>query len=159
MLVKGIVEYDIVNYKKPAMFISTCFCDYKCCKEAGIPTSVCQNSQLASEPNVEISIDEIIDRYTNNPLSKAVVFGGMEPMKQFKDVLKFVSTFRSSGNTDDIVIYTGYREDEVSREIESLKKFMNIIIKFGRYVPNSKERYDDVLGVTLASDNQYAKKL
>lgn len=159
MLVKGIVEYDIVNYKKPAMFISTCFCDYKCCKEAGIPTSVCQNSQLASEPNVEISIDEIIDRYTNNPLSKAVVFGGMEPMKQFKDVLKFVSTFRSSGNTDDIVIYTGYREDELSREIESLKKFMNIVIKFGRYVPNSKERYDDVLGVTLASDNQYAKKL
>lgn len=159
MLVKGIVEYDIVNYKKPAMFISTCFCDYKCCKEAGIPTSVCQNSQLASEPNIEISVDEIIDRYTNNPLSKAVVFGGMEPMKQFKDVLKFVSTFRSSGNTDDIVIYTGYREDEVSREIESLKKFMNIIIKFGRYVPNSKERYDDILGVTLASDNQYAKKL
>ena len=39
------------------------------------------------------------------------------------------------------------------------KKFNNIIIKFGRYIPNSSKKYDDVLGVYLSSENQYALKL
>ena len=35
--------------------------------------------------------------------------------------------------------------------------FKNIIIKFGRYVPNQKEHYDEILGINLASSNQYAE--
>ena len=35
----------------------------------------------------------------------------------------------------------------------------NIIIKFGRFIPNRPSRYDEVLGVELASDNQFAKRI
>ena len=33
----------------------------------------------------------------------------------------------------------------------------NIIVKFGRFIPNSPHIYDTLLGVELASNNQYAK--
>lgn len=39
-------------------------------------------------------------------------------------------------------------------KVEQLKPFKNIIIKFGRYIPNQTSHHDDVLGVTLASPNQ-----
>ena len=35
--------------------------------------------------------------------------------------------------------------------MQSLK---NIILKTGRFIPNHKPHYDDVLGVNLISDNQ-----
>jgi len=41
----------------------------------------------------------------------------------------------------------------------SLKEYSNIIIKYGRYIPNQKPHYDEVLGIMLASSNQYAKRL
>jgi hypothetical protein len=37
--------------------------------------------------------------------------------------------------------------------------FKNIIIKFGRFVPNKPHHIDEVLGIELASDNQYAKRI
>ena len=40
---------------------------------------------------------------------------------------------------------------------EYLELYENIIVKFGRYVPNQLPHYDNVLGIKLASDNQYAK--
>ena len=60
---------------------------------------------------------------------------------------------------DPIIIYTGYNKEEISIQIEHLKKFQNIYVKFGRYVPNQKEHYDEVLGVKLVSDNQYGEKI
>ena len=47
--------------------------------------------------------------------------------------------------------------DEILSKIEDLLKFSNIIIKFGRYIPGQKPHYDEILGVNLASDNQYAE--
>ena len=38
-----------------------------------------------------------------------------------------------------------------------LKKYKNIIIKFGRYIPNRPKKYDNILGIDLVSDNQYAE--
>jgi hypothetical protein len=32
-------------------------------------------------------------------------------------------------------------------------------MKYGRYIPNNKGRFDKVLGVQLASDNQYAERI
>ena len=58
---------------------------------------------------------------------------------------------------DDVVIYTGYTENEIPAVIHELSQFKNIILKFGRFLPNRPKRFDDVLGVTLASDNQYGK--
>ena len=58
---------------------------------------------------------------------------------------------------DPIVIYTGYKEEELTEQIKFLQKFDNIIVKFGRFIPDSLHIFDTVLGVTLASNNQYAK--
>ena len=58
---------------------------------------------------------------------------------------------------DDIIIYTGYNEEEISEYINILHNFSNIIVKFGRFIPNSLHKFDNILGVELASDNQYAK--
>ena len=56
-----------------------------------------------------------------------------------------------------MVIYTGYTEGELksNKMLDEISSWYNIKIKVGRYIPNSKSRYDKVLGVTLASDNQY----
>ena len=49
---------------------------------------------------------------------------------------------------------------ELSISTSSFKRyFKNIIIKFGRYIPNQQAHYDDILGVNLASNNQYAIKI
>ena len=57
------------------------------------------------------------------------------------------------------MIYTGYLKDEILEKIDQLRKFKNIIIKFGRYIPDSEKTFDETLGVHLPSDNQYAEKI
>lgn len=157
MKVKGIVEEDFINYKKPSMFIIFPSCNWKCDKECG--RQVCQNGALASEPIIEIEVDEIIKRYINNPISKALVCGGLEPFDNFTNLFDLVSNFRKISD-DDIVIYTGYKEIEIYDLVYLvLSKYKNIIIKFGRYIPDKEEIYDELLGVTLASNNQYARKI
>ena len=61
--------------------------------------------------------------------------------------------------SDDIVIYTGYNFDEIRYQVLTLKQFENIIIKFGRYLPDQDSHFDEVLGVSLASNNQYGEKI
>ena len=61
MIVKNIIEEDFSNYKKPSMFIAFPTCSFKCEKECG--SQVCQNSELAKSPNIEISYDNIIKKY------------------------------------------------------------------------------------------------
>ena len=43
MRIKMLVEEDFTNYKKAAMVIGAISCGGKCCTEAGITLSVCQN--------------------------------------------------------------------------------------------------------------------
>lgn len=159
MRVRGIVFEDFVNYKKPSMFLVTCACDWKCCSEAGISHDVCQNAPLMKSEIREFIDEAIYEAYIKNNISRAIVIGGLEPMLQADEVLNLVRTFRERGCNDEIVIYTGYNKNEVLCTISELKKFKNIIVKFGRYIPNSQTRYDDILGVTLASENQYAEKI
>ena len=156
MLIKNIDECDFVNYKKISMFIIFPFCTFKCDKEFGV--TLCQNWSLVKEPNLNISNEEIINRYMNNPITKSIVMGGLEPFESWDEVYSFIEDFRVVCD-DDIVIYTGFNESEILDKIDKLKRFKNIIIKFGRYKPNQEKHYDDVLGVKLASDNQYAKKI
>jgi hypothetical protein len=156
MKVKGIVDEDFVNYKKPSMFIISPYCTFKCDKEAGC--QVCQNSDLANSPIIEINNDEIIKRYLDNPITEAIVIGGLEPFDTFEELYQFIKDFRRKSN-DDIIIYTGYYPEEVSEKIRQLSLFLNIVIKFGRFIPNQKSHYDTVLGVELASDNQEAVRM
>ena len=157
MRIKAIVEEDFVNYKLPSMFISTCFCDYKCCTELGLDTGVCQNAPLAQSDNIDIPDQTIYEYFVNNPITKAVVIGGMEPMIQINEVIDLINLFRSQGEDCPFIIYTGYYPNEIPEPLERLKQYKNIIVKFGRYIPNSQSKYDEILGVNLASSNQYTE--
>lgn len=159
MLTKGIIDEDFANYKKPSMFIASCNCDFKCCSEANIPISVCQNQPTYSQKSISVSNQTIYDRYTTNSISQAIVFGGLEWLLQFDEMLECIKYFREHNCHDDIVIYTGYYPEEIQEEIEQLKVYDNIIVKFGRFKPNQIAHYDKVLGIDLISDNQWAEKI
>lgn len=156
MILKNIIDEDFTNYKKISMVLGFPYCTFKCDKECGRP--VCQNSILAKAESVEISIDKIIDRYLKNGISDAIVCGGLEPMDSFDDLVALIKAFRRVSD-DDVVIYTGYTEQELSVQINILSNFKNIYIKFGRFIPDQGKHYDNTLGIYLASSNQYGKKI
>lgn len=156
MKLKGIIDEDFVNYKKPSMFLAFPRCSFKCDKECG--RQVCQNSALANEKNIEITLDKIINRYMTNPITKALVCGGLEPFDSWDDLQCLILNFRYYTN-NDIVIYTGYYKEEIDKEkIDWLKLYSPIIIKYGRFIPNNKGYFNNDLGVELASKNQYTEK-
>jgi pyruvate-formate lyase-activating enzyme len=158
MKIKTIIDEDISNYKKMSMFIGTCKCDFKCCTEIGEDICMCQNSEIAKQKTHTITNEKIIKRYLENCLTSAIVFGGLEPFLQFDELYEFIEDFRKESD-DDIVIYTGYYENELANQIEKLKRFKNIIIKFGRFIPGQRSHLDKVLKVRLANKEQYAKKI
>lgn len=178
MKILSIIDEDIVNYKKTSMFIAFPVCSMKCnidCDEI-----VCQNSLLMDKmqtTSINIDRDELIKRYLQNPITSAIVFGGLEPFDSPFDLIAFVDELRHKYKcNDDIVIYTGYTEEELEGTAEysypsgvlqgvavdifkNLKGYENIVVKFGRFRPNNEPHYDEVLGINLASNNQYAKRI
>lgn len=156
MNIKQLIDEDFTNYKKPSMFIGFPKCNFKCEKECGL--RVCQNGILATSPMMDVDLQSIVDRYIKNDITKAIVVGGLEPFDSFNDLLNLIIEVRNYVE-DDIVVYTGYYKEEIIDMIETLKCFKNIVVKFGRYIPNQQPHYDEVLGVNLASDNQYAEKI
>ena len=92
-------------------------------------------------------------------MTSAVVFGGLEPFDSLDDMIEVIKLLREKSD-DDVVVYTGYTEEECKRfgRFEELISLGNIIIKFGRYIPDGTPHIDDILKVSLASDNQYAKR-
>jgi len=158
MRLKQIIDENFQDYKKPSMLLATCKCDWKCLKEQGLDLSICQNSDLIKQKTIVVPIKNIINRYNNNPITKAIIIAGLEPMLQFNEVIMFIKEFRIVSN-DDIVIFTGYYPEEIDEELEQLKKYRNIIMKFGRYKHDSNKKYDKILDVWLVSDNQFAVKI
>ena len=152
MKIKGLISEDFINYKKPAMTIMFPHCNFKCGE------GYCQNSPLAKTENIELDVSDIVIRYLNNPITESIVMQGLEPFDSWNDLINLVDRIRVSTN-DDIVIYTGYYKEEISDKIALLSKYKNIIIKYGRYIPNQEKHYDKILEVYLASDNQYAEKI
>lgn len=170
--VKDIIDEDFTNYKKPAMFIATTKCSFKCEKEDC--NVQCHNSKIVLQPTIYIDCKKLIDRYVNNPITQSVVIGGLEPFDTFDELIYFVNEFRKV-SSDDIVIYTGYTEEEImSLKHYGLNCFKNLlefnklnsngdlnanklIIKYGRFRASGDKIYDEILGVELASSNQYAK--
>lgn len=168
MLIKGITDEDFINYKVPSMYIATAKCSFKCDKEYGSP--ICQNSDLVKQPTHLVNDQALVMRYISNPITHAIVLGGLEPIDSGLDLFWLIDLFRLE-TKDDIVIYTGYTKEELMNmdipypgtptvdTFSSLKFFKNIVIKYGRYIPNQQPHYDPVLGVYLASDNQYAERI
>lgn len=172
MRVKGIIDEDFANYKLPTMYIAFNRCTFKCDKENG--AQYCQNCDLAKEPDIEVDKERLIERFTSNPITRGVVLAGLEPLDSFTELFAFVDCFRRQYHREDpIIIYTGYTEEELNRgqfggwqtepneifarDWQALTRY-GVIVKFGRFRPNQKPHYDSVLGVRLASDNQYAKE-
>ena len=153
MKIKGLISEDFVNYKKPAMTIMFPHCNgFKCGAE------YCQNSPLSKAEDIEMDIPNIVIRYLNNPITESVVMQGLEPFDSWNDLIKLVDCLRRSTN-DDIVIYTGNNKEEIINKVCLLSNYKNIIIKYGRYITNQEKHYDEVLGVYLASSNQYAERI
>ena len=152
MLIKGLISEDFVNYKKTAMTIMFPYCTFKC------GTEYCQNSPLSKAEDIEMDVSDIVIRYLNNPITESVVMQGLEPFDSCDDLIGLVDCLRRSTD-DDIVIYTGYYKEEIADRIALLSKYKNIVIKYGRYIPRQEKHYDEVLGVYLISDNQYAEKI
>lgn len=172
MIVKEIRDEDFTSYRKPSMVIGFPSCTFKCEKEFGC-NGMCQNLALATAPNIEVGYGHIVDRYLKNPITKAIIMAGLEPFDSALSLVGLINYFRKHTD-DDIVIYTGYTEEEVKdmkytiyyswgkqsySYFGEIVKHPNIIIKYGRYRPNEESHYDDVLGVKLASSNQYAERV
>ena len=158
MKTKGIIFEDFVNYKVPCMTIEMPYCDFKCDRESG--EQVCQNCALASAPIQECDIGSLINLYRADRITRAVCFQGLEPFDSFDDLRDFIFEFRNCYSIDDeIIIYTGYNKYEIENQLNQLKQFKNIIVKFGRYIPGQPPIYDDILGLELASPNQYAERI
>jgi uncharacterized Fe-S radical SAM superfamily protein PflX len=156
MIIKGLLDEDFVQYKKPSMTIIFPKCTFKCDDECG--ERVCQNSTLATSTNIEIHTKEIIKRYLENNLTSSIVCAGLEPFDTYEQLRKLIKEFRKVTN-DDIVIYTGYYRNEIKDMVKSLSSYVNITIKFGRFIPGQEKHHDEILGVDLASNNQYAERI
>lgn len=166
MKIRGLIDEDIVNYMKTSMYIAFPNCSFKCEKESGC--KMCQNSSLMEHKIIEITPEDLCERYLNNNLTSAIVCAGLEPFDSRYDLLAIVECLRHKYRCEDeFVIYTGYTEEELENEdnveinfiYKNLKNYKNIIIKYGRFIPNEEPHFDEVLGVKLASNNQYAKRL
>lgn len=158
IIIKNIIDEDFTNYKKCSMVIGFPSCTFKCEREPGGCIGMCQNAVLAKSPSVEVPVEEVVARYLANPLSSAIVCAGLEPFDSWQELLELVSEIRKV-SLDDFVIYTGYIPEEIAMVLDRLRKYPNIIIKFGRFRPNEQKHYDEVLGVYLASDNQWAERI
>lgn len=151
---KGIIDEDFVNYRVPSMTLMFPKCSFKCGKD------ICQNSELINAEDIVLDVDILCERYINNPISEAIVCQGLEPFESFNELIALVSRLRIKYDvTDDIVIYSGFDKSEIKGCIKKLAPYKNIIVKYGRYIPDGSQHFDEVLEVTLASSNQYAERI
>ncbi|GMB10254.1 MAG: 4Fe-4S cluster-binding domain-containing protein [Candidatus Improbicoccus devescovinae] len=157
--VKTIVDETFQDYKLASMLIGMPMCDFKCFNELGLSPKQCQNYEYSQLPNKKFKIKNIFLRYITNKITRSIVFGGMEPFLSFNEIYDFINYCRINKCNDDIVIYTGYYEHEIEENVEILRQFNNIIIKFGRFIPNSEPKFDKILGIILASKNQFAVRI
>jgi len=143
------------DYYKPSLYIPIGItCTGKCFKDLGIESVNCQNWCL--NKTISIDSDVLVNNIVSKKLAEAYVFSGKEPFDNFEQMLKLIYEIRFI-NYKDIVIYTGYYECEISSKINLLKIFPNVIIKFGRYIPDSEPIVDPILKIALSSNNQFAK--
>ena len=159
MKLNNLIEEDFVNYEKPGLFLGFPYCTGKCNPKDDLP--ICQNQRLHCAKLIDISIPEILHRFETNPISEALICGGLEPFDSFADLLSLCIAFRKKYKIlpYPIIIYTGYYPHEKKEQICALKNIENVIVKFGRYIPGHQPHLDPYLGVDLASDNQYAVPL
>ncbi len=160
MNIKGIKDEVFNDYNKISMLIICPKCTVRCYAENNLPPETCQNNHLHKTPTYNIDNQKIIERYLSNPLTEAIIFGGLDSWDSVEEILIFINDFRKVCN-DDIVLYTGryITEDIVQKHLHKFNGLCNVYIKFGRYIPSLKPIVDKLTNVTLASSNQYFYKV
>lgn len=158
MRIRGRITEDFVNYKKPGLFIPCCYCDFKCCHDNNCDHTMCQNSAIEKFPIDMVDDEIILETYRQSMVAEAVIFGGFEPFWQIDEIEDLLKLFRKNNIDAPFVVYTGYTEAEVAHLLGKLVPYGNVVIKYGRYRPDNSQHKDEVLGVTLISENQYAKE-
>lgn len=148
------------------MLLVTPNCSWKC--------PGCQNTHLAQLETQNFPDEDILERFFNNPLTSAIVIGGLEPLEDMQDVRQFISALGQKVYSDElekptIVVYTGFELDEIEDQLywsglePEMRAYGNCILKYGRYNPvyqtngDKVERVDiwnEDLGINLASPNQ-----
>ncbi len=151
---KNLLDEDFSNYKKASLFLGFSKCSFKCDKEFN--ATVCQNASLSRSPSIAVSIPSIYERFVHNSMTQAIVCGGLEPFDTFEELYGLIKYFRDKGDKSEFVIYTGYYPDEIMDKLGKVVSLGNIIVKYGRFRPNEEGHVDKVLGVKLASSNQFA---
>jgi len=152
MKLKQILHETYGDYKECSMLLIADNCINKC--------EGCHNQHLLQLESKIFPDEEIIKRFVENPLSKAIIFGGLEPMDQAEEVEKFIFTAINMGIACPIIIYTSYNPlsyvFRCSNVMEAIKQYLGkVIIKHGPYKKDLKPVFNEDLGVTLASSNQY----
>ena len=143
------------DFLSPSLLVAVKKCDYKCCKEANIAISTCHNYSLDLEKEIDIKNEYLFNKFINNKFVESLGFAGKEPMLDiyFYDIEKYIEYHRKFDNSP-IFIYTGYYENEIIEKINILKKYENIYIKIGRFIPNKQSYKDDLTGVILSNKEQ-----
>ena len=136
MKIKGLTDTNFTDYKLPSLYIATPYCSFKCDKECG--RAVCQNSALAHDTIYSVPNAAIAKIYNDNPVTQAVVFGGLEPLDS-TDLLEAITDLQTMCKIMRIVIYTGYTEEEVQSKFPTLLSTTNLVMKYGRFVRVKRE--------------------
>ena len=76
MRVKGIIEEDFTNTSVLLCSLAPCFGTFKCCTEIRLRRR-CAQTHLAKAEIKDISGDVICKHYISNPITSAIVFGGL----------------------------------------------------------------------------------
>ena len=98
---------------------------------------LCQNSPLAKTPTKEIEIEKIVEEYMKNDLTEAIVFGGLEWMDQFLELIVRIEAFRKK-TLDDIVIYTRVLQRRNRRTFDDFEKVQKYYCKIWEIHSKSK---------------------
>ena len=149
---------DCVNNKDITFNIAAgVSCSFKCCPEH---PEICQNNPLCQQRVKHVFISKLVNQYVRQKLASSITIQGLEPLDNLIELLWFLWYLRKQ-TSDAVFVWTGYTEEEAEWFIKVIKDLNldNIFIKFGRFVLNGEPRFDDVLGVVLASSNQYCKKI
>ncbi len=115
-------------------------------KRVGIWVTGCNfNCVACSSPELqnfnagtEICVDKIIEIIKNigGPVDGFTISGG-EPFEQFEELLELVTKINNLFNNNDIIIYTGYKLEELKNKyglkMETLISNISVIID-GRYI-------------------------
>lgn len=158
MLLIDVKTDNITDYKKTSMYLVFPYCSGKCGPE-------CQNKHLRNiSQYIQVRPSDIVDLYATLKTHEAIVMGGLEPLDSIDDVIDIIKEFNNISKPCDIVIYTGYTEEEYKSKfeldiIDAVKSQKNkVIVKIGRYDSSKKPGwFSNELGVELATSNQIVK--